>query len=129
MQVEKYIGRPWVATGFNCFELVREVYRNELGVDLPVCGVDGADLLAVGKAFLNSDLKKSFKKIETPVHLCVAAMRAANSKHESHCGVFLKMPDGEKILHNWRGAGVLLEPISRLHWHPLTISGFYQWSI
>lgn len=129
MQIENYIGRPWVATGFNCWELLREVYRQELNIDLPICTVDGGDLLAVGKAFLNSDVKKSFKEIETPVHLCAVAMRHLHSKYESHCGVYLQLSDGDRILHNMRGAGVLLEPVARLHWHQLTISGFYQWSI
>jgi len=128
MQIENYIGRPWVATGFNCFELLREVYRNELGIEVPVCVVDAANLLAVGKAFLQSDVKNCFKKIEVPVHLCAVAMRYECSHYDSHCGVYLRMKDGEKILHNWRGAGVLLEPNARLRWHQLTISGFYQWS-
>ena len=124
MNIEKYLGRPWVATGFNCWELLREVYRCELHIELPICAVDGGDTLAVGKAFLNSDVKKVFKKIETPVHLCAVAMRHLHGKYENHCGVYLQMPDGEKILHNLRGAGVLLEPVSRLHWRQLTIGGF-----
>lgn len=129
MNLDLYIGRPWVATGFNCWELLREFYQRELNIHLPICNVDGGDLLAVSKAFLRSDVKKSFKKIESPVHLCAVAMRHIHSDYESHCGVYLQMPDGEKILHNQRGAGVLLEPISRLPWRQLTISGFYQWSI
>jgi cell wall-associated NlpC family hydrolase len=129
MNIEHYIGRPWVATGFNCWGLLREVYQRELQIDLPCCGLNADDVIAVGKAFLQSELKSGFNRIETPVHLCAVAMRYANSKHESHCGVYLQMPDGEKILHNWRGAGVLLEPVARLQWHQLTISGYYQWSI
>lgn len=128
MNVEHYLGRPWVATGFNCWELLREVYRCELEIELPICNVDGSDLLAVSKAFFQSDVKKSFKKIESPVHLCAVAMRHVHSKYESHCGVYLQLRDGEKILHNLRGAGVLLEPIARLQWRQLTIGGFYLWS-
>lgn len=126
--IERYLGRPWVATGFNCFELVREVYRVELGVEIPAAGVDATSPAVVARAFQCHALRCAFRKIEQPVHLCVVGMREVYSDCESHCGVFLDLPGAPSVLHNHRGVGVVVEPVSRLAWRNLTISGFYEYT-
>lgn len=125
--IERYLGRPWVATGFNCFELVREVYRCELGIEIPAAGVDATLPHVVARAFASHELRASFKKIEVPVHLSVVAMRDQYSACESHCGVFIDLPGVPSVLHNHRGIGVVLEPVSRLAWRNLIISGYYEY--
>ncbi len=125
MNVEMYLGRPWVADGFNCWELLREVYANELGVCVPSVGVNADDVQKVGHAFAHHAVKSSFVRIDTPQHLCAVTMRHLHSKHDSHCGVFVLLPEGGRILHNWRGAGVLLDMPSRLHWLQLEVTGYY----
>lgn len=123
--IERYLGKPWVATGFNCFELVREIYQVELGIEIPAAGVDAARADAVGYAFKHHELRNAFQKINAPEHLCVVSMREAHSKHECHCGVFIDLPNSPSVLHNVRGVGVVLDSVERLSWRNLTISGFY----
>lgn len=125
--IERYLGRPWVATGFNCFDLVREVYRCELGIDIPDAGVDASLPRVVARAFQSHELRASFKKIEVPVHLSVVAMRDRYSECDGHCGLFIDLPGAPSVLHNQRNAGVLLEPVNRLAWRNLIISGYYEY--
>lgn len=125
MNIEQYLGRPWVADSFNCWELLREVYANEMGIYVPSVGVDAADPVEVCDAFAHHAIRERFTRIDSPVHLCAVSMRAMNSKHDCHCGVFILLPEGGRILHNWRGAGVLLDIPSRLHWLQLEITGYY----
>lgn len=124
-KIERYLGRPWVATGFNCFELVREIYRIELGVELGAVGVDANNPALVCHAFKHHALRAAFRKAEAPENLCVVTMRELNSVHESHCGVFLDLPGAPSVLHNLRGIGVVLDRTDRLSWRNLLISGFY----
>ena len=125
--IERYLGRPWVAAGFNCFELVREVYRNELGIHIPPAGVDATLPHVIAHAFQSHPLRASFKKIEVPINLSVVAMRDRHSQCESHCGIFIDVSGVPSVLHNSRGVGVLLEPLTRLAWRNLIISGYYEY--
>jgi len=129
MNIDRYLGLPWVADRYNCFELVRDFYRNELAIEIPESGVSAVDPLVVANAFIRHPLRKSFHVIEKPVHCCVVGMRLVHGSYrgESHCGIYLQFDEGGFVLHNWRGAGVLLERDSRLEWRGLVISGFYEY--
>lgn len=127
VNIERYLARPWVSDSYNCFDLVREFYRVELGLVIPESGVSASDLKVVTEAFANHPLRHSFAVIAEPENFCVIGMRLSYSKNESHCGIYLKLPDGEFVLHNWCGSGVLLEQLSRLPWRGLAITGFYTY--
>jgi hypothetical protein len=127
LNVERYLARPWSADSYNCFELLREFYKNELGIVIPASGISATDDDVITDAFLNHPLRKSFKRIESPVNFCVIGMRKENSEDESHCGIYLDYPDGCRVLHNVNGSGVRLDMVSRLGWLKLVICGFYEY--
>lgn len=127
IDVERYLGRPWVADSFNCWELLREFYARELKILLPGSGIDGNDLPAVCNAFAGHDLYNYFERIDAPVNGCAVLMRHGEGKRVCHCGVYLTFNGAGYVLHNWRGAGVLLDSVNRISWHLLTITGFYQY--
>lgn len=127
MNLENYLGRQWEPQGFNCWGLLREFYVRELGVALPVIGLDATYAARVGHEFLNNSARSLFKKITQPLPCCVVTMRHGFSEYESHCGVFIELNGRACVLHNWRGCGVICEPIERLSWHNLTVTGFYQY--
>jgi len=122
MNLNCYLGRAWEPTGFNCWGLLREFYLRELSIDLPPIGIDASRVDLVGKAFLHHAVRRLFEKIDSPEHFCVAVMRHGLSRFESHCGVYLELSNQPYVLHNWRGCGVLCEPLARLQWQGLTIS-------
>ena len=41
---EKYIGKPWVNGEYDCWGLVRDVYKNELGVELSPIVTDATNI-------------------------------------------------------------------------------------
>lgn len=127
LNVERYLARPWSADSYNCFELVREFYKNELEIDIPASGVVAANDAVIVDAFLFHPLRKSFKRIESPVNYCVIGMRKENMDSESHCGIYLDFHDGCRVLHNVNGSGVRLDMVSRLGWLKLVICGFYEY--
>jgi cell wall-associated NlpC family hydrolase len=127
MNLDHYLGRAWEPTGFNCWGLLREFYCRELAIELPAIGLDATRVGEVGLAFLNHDARRLFKKIDLPKNNCAVVMRHGVSRYESHCGIYLELSNQPYVLHNWRGCGVLCEPLVRLQWQGLTITGYYQY--
>lgn len=127
MNLENYLGRQWEPCGFNCWALLREFYLRELAIDLPHIGTDASRGDDVGREFQKNPARNLFKKIENPLQFSVVTMRHGQSYYESHCGVYVLLNGVGCVLHNWRGCGVICEPIERLSWHSLTVTGYFHY--
>jgi cell wall-associated NlpC family hydrolase len=127
--VEKYIGIPYRKygrereEGLDCWGLVREVYKQELGITLPsFMGEYEADSKRV---FFNSvhrvfDAEKSnWIKAEKPKEFDVAAFHRFGVVW--HTGICI---DKDKMLHLEGKAGSLVEPFAGKGFN---IYGFYRW--
>lgn len=129
MDVLKYLGRPWIAGEYDCWSLVRDVYLNELGVDLPLVPVYALNLREVIEEFQSSDIFGLFEVIDSPVPMCVAGMTRSASERMTHVGVYLVDESGnERVLHNAHNTGVVCQSINDLPSKGLKIQGFYQYA-
>ena len=86
---------------------MREVYRVELGIDLPAVTIP-RDLRAIVREF-RGPIKSLLTRIPEPEHLCIAEME--NHRLGMHVGVYVVTPDGPRILHNIEHSGVVCEPL------------------
>ena len=116
MWIDKYIGLPWVQGGrefpsFDCWGLVRDVYRSQLNINLPVHPYDTKDINKVASAILG-DVRKSWVPIDEPEHLCVVTMSTSKVPH--HVGVFLAL-DGGLVLHSGEHQNACCQTVKQLH--------------
>ncbi len=102
-----YIGRQWVNGEQDCWALVRDVYREQLGIELPVIVVDANNLRAVLNTFETSEYLKDWQRIEKPEHLCLVFFTPGHHR-ATHCGLWLDSQGG-RFLHSHRNSGVVCE--------------------
>ena len=102
-----YIGRQWVNGEQDCWALVRDVYREQLNIELPRIVVDANNLRSVLKAFEDEDNLLPWEPINQPEHLCLVFFTPGNHR-ATHCGLWLAIQDG-RFLHSYRNSGVVCE--------------------
>ena len=102
-----YIGRPWVNGECDCWTLVQDVYRDELGIELPDIVVDADNLRQVLNSFEDPRNLLPWQPIAQPEHLCLVFFTPGHHR-ATHCGVWLDIQGG-RYLHSHRKAGVVCE--------------------
>ncbi|MBF0428889.1 MAG: C40 family peptidase [Magnetococcales bacterium] len=115
----EYLGAPWVsgASGpesYDCWGLVRAVYRDRFGIKLPIVEV---------KEKIPSAVRHDWRETKTPEDGDGVIMSTGTSPH--HVGLFVVTPDGNYVLHSVEGAGVVLQSMSALKIHSWNICGYY----
>jgi cell wall-associated NlpC family hydrolase len=121
----EYIGKPWQngASGqsaYDCFGLVRAVYRERLGLTIPTVAVDALAPLAVCRAMRDYDYSP-WQRVDAPEReFDVVEMSLAKRPH--HVGVFV---DGG-ILTAVEGAGVIFQRLASLKNHGWNIVSCYR---
>lgn len=118
MDINRYLGKPWVKGEYDCWGLVRDVYKQELGIVIPVVLVDSSNMFAIRSQFKDSHIYSTFKRLEKPVNLAVATMKREGGKSVMHCGIWYE----GRILNNRRGSGVIFEPADRY-----TVEGYFSY--
>ena len=123
-----YIGRDWAngACGpdaFDCYGVVRAVYRYRAGVNLPVIDVDAFRPIAVRKAMHDFDYS-GWELIDAPEReLDIVEMSLASRPH--HVGVYLET-DGGGVLTSTEGAGVIFQTLGSLKRNGWNIVACYR---
>lgn len=131
----QYIGKPWVSGGrgpevFDCWGLLRWVYQHHYGVALPeFVGVDSEDHLEVRRQMLNGErsarsLFPDWTQCPSPVDGAAVALGAC--EFYSHVGVYIVLPEGGRVLHCRKGAGVIQQTLTALRSEGLNRIAFYQ---
>jgi cell wall-associated NlpC family hydrolase len=117
----KYIGLPYADA--HCWELVRRVYQDRMGVDLPSYGeVSARDLVKVARTMADGAAGDGWLPVAIPQALDVALMRGRH--HVWHVGV---MVDPANVLHTEIATGAVVVPVS----HPMVrgrITGFRRYA-
>lgn len=125
---EAYLGKPWEsgASGpqaYDCYGVVRAVYRDRLDIGLPVVTVDAQSARSVVRAVRDYD-HTDWEEIEVPGRdFDVCEMTLAHSPH--HVGVYLAI-DGGGVLTALEGIGVVFQPLASLARHGWTITNSYR---
>lgn len=108
---EKYIGKPWINGEYDCWGLVREVYKNELDVELSPIVTDATSLREVLLEFRKSS---NYNKLSSDNKLLDKHITVlTQNKYPCHVGVYTDV-DGGGVLHNMQGVGVIFQKLPDL---------------
>lgn len=117
MDINQYIGLPWVAggrslSGMDCWGLLRHVQKEHFGVNLP-------DAPTV-EPYRHGE----WVQADQPFHGAGVLLRAG---HDPHVGVWLDV-DGGGVLHSLRGAGVIFTAAPALRIQGFSKPRFYRFT-
>ena len=102
MSIDKFLDRQYNANTYNCAHFVCEVWAHltSKSIEEFMYGF----LLPVKDRFAEPSIRRNFKRLQKPVHLCIVLMR--RPKTTPHVGIYYK----NKVLQIERG-GVSLLPL------------------
>lgn len=110
-----YIGLPFQDGGrgpvsYDCWGLLRRVYADRLGVDLPSYGeISARDLMRVARA-MDAGRGDGWHAVPVPAPLDVVGMRSGSGGHRLvHVGV---MVDVQRLLHVEAASAAVVVPIT-----------------
>ena len=120
-----FIGAPWISgesgpAGYDCYGLVRAVYRDVQGIVLPVVDVTQAEPLRL-RHTLQSEAAAAWDEVQQPADLDVLMLSYGENPH--HIGLWAEV-DGGRVVHALEGAGVVAQSRSALAgdgWHIVAI--------
>lgn len=118
-----YLGKPWAngAAGpdaYDCWGLVRRVYAERYGLELPAVDVDAHAPLAVRHAFAAG--RAGWQAVDDRQEGDVVLMGQA--RHPHHVGLWL----AGGVLHAVEGAGVVHQDLRSLAAHGWRLLGSYR---
>lgn len=113
---DRYVGKPFADEGlgpdsYHCWGLVRAVFRNEKGIELPAYGeITAKDLLAMAHRVDAVEALDPWQLIATPQAFDVALMRGPRGgRGIVHVGV---MVDARHVLHIQKSTHSVIVPVS-----------------
>lgn len=109
---QRYLGASW-SKEFDCWALVRAVYAEDLGIELPAAGIDPTDLRQVVRTLSTSGIRARFERVDRPRPWAVGEVLTVTGT-PIHVGVCVETPDGLAYLNNRESVGVVCEPLRRL---------------
>lgn len=126
-----YIGIPYKAggrereEGLDCWGLVRLIYKEQLGLDLPIHpGIVKDGHLEVPRG-VSEQCLHGWDQIEKPFELCGIGM-SQRAQYIHHAGVWTSA-DGGRIIHCWDGFPVVADTLKGLMFKGLRVIKFLSW--
>ena len=102
----RYIGLPYEQA--HCWALVRRVYADRLGLDLPTYGeIDARDLARVARAMRDAADTGPWCAVDSPQPFDVVLM--AGRSRTAHVGI---MVDSTRLLHTESATGCVLASVT-----------------
>lgn len=128
MDLARYLGRAWIDGRYDCADLVVEVARIELGLEIALPGRAASQR---GRDAQTPALVGALcVAVDEPADGDVVLMRAAGRRHAvgHHVGVW-HHPAGHEphVLHCAAGAGTCCHPLSSLPDRGWDVTGVYRW--
>lgn len=107
------IGLPWEAGGrgpksYDCWGLLRKIYADQLGVDLPSFSGVSPDSLRGTKLL---EKKDGWERLESPRDFSAVALSTRSKIH--HVGVWIK-EEGGLIIHCHKNSGLIVQSPSEM---------------
>ena len=124
--IQSYVGLPYKELGrekpaLDCWGLIYHVYREQLGIELPLFDDKTAAHLARIAQGGADDF--GWEKIEKPVDMCVIAM-SQRGKALHHVAIYLAV-DGGSVLHS-RPPASSVQRLANLRAHGFHSLAFYR---
>lgn len=122
MWPEKYIGRNWVNGEYDCWQFVRDVYKQEMNIELPVFNINALDIRQIQNTFNNTSEYDNWQEIaltelqDNDVILC------GKNKNTHHIGIWFK----SGIVHNVENKGVVYQTPQSLKQHGWNMLNAYR---
>lgn len=110
----RYVGRPFSEDGlgpraYHCWGLVRAVYRDCLGIDLPTYGeISARDLSRAARAIGAGQDVEPWHDVDTPQAYDVCVMALPRRRWPGHVGV---MVDSRTVMHVEAATHVCVVPV------------------
>jgi cell wall-associated NlpC family hydrolase len=114
---DKYIGIPYES--LNCYELVRTVYAEECGIDIPA---PDQDLTAYSSVELARPIVESTWSEVPYAERTAFDVVLFRGLELAHCGVLI---DRHQMLHTRETTGAVIENIGDRFWRP-RLKGVYR---
>ncbi len=123
-----YLGAPWEngASGpgaYDCFGLVRAVYADRHGVEIPIVDVDAHAPLAVRHAMAEAAPYAGWRVVELDALEEGDVIVMSQARHPHHVGLWLAAGG---VLHSVEGAGVVYQNRQSLHRHGWNLIRAYR---
>ena len=123
--INQYLGKAWVNGGqgpdeFDCWGLVRHIYKHHKGVDIPYFNIDALKPLAVRHAFAETNEYKNWVEVKDLQDFNVVLLSMGKIPH--HVGIWYE----GKLLHAVEGAGVVWQNQHSLRLHGWNIVSIYR---
>ncbi|MDD5249634.1 MAG: NlpC/P60 family protein [Rhodocyclaceae bacterium] len=125
-----YLGKPWEngaqgPNAYDCWGLVRAVYREQLGIALPVVDVDAHKPLAVCRAFADARMHSGWTPVDRQALQEFDAIELSLGEKPHHVGIWCAA-DGGGVLSAVEGAGVVFQRRASLALHGWKIIAAYR---
>ena len=134
---KKYVGFPYVhlgddpKTGIDCFNLIRYIYREERGIDIPYDTTDFCDIL--DEQWYNKTHDKPFEKggsldygwekVFSPIVFDVITMTIGSTNCTNHCAIYVEK---NRILQTMLEHDSWIAPYGR--YYKQYTMGIYRWN-
>lgn len=113
----EYVDKPWVAAAegpeaYDCWGLLKAVYKNKLGVDLHDYGqVNRHSLREITAQMDHPQIEEEWVRVRIPQEGDAVALSQRNKYH--HVGVYIDYHGGH-VLHSADNDRVIVEPIGSM---------------
>jgi hypothetical protein len=131
MQIHEYLGKPWVSMArgengtFDCWGLVREYYKKELLIDLPIYILEPKNVLQIARAFRGEKEGANWEEIDALEKDCVVVFGFSRASH--HIGVCVDVQT-DLVLHTLEGALSCCQTLAHIERTCTTeVTRFFKW--
>lgn len=111
------LGKPWVSgadgpEAFDCWGLVKYVYRENLGIELPeLVGISRKSLLDISRN-INEEVAHTWEELHEPLHLCGVSM--GGNLRPYHVGLWVDDGASTGVLHAHNSHGVMFQSLQSI---------------
>lgn len=112
MNVNNYVGKPYVEDSFDCYGLVKLVYKEDLGIDLPAYFYLGSNHQQSVQCAIEVGSKDSLWESTNIIQEYDLLFFRING-YICHVGIAV---DGNNFIHNFPGRNVTYESLNAISW-------------